>query len=97
MKTPLSIKRSDHLELEHGGSFEGQENVNKRFSLARRTLYSLIKTGMHGPNGLNPKMPYKMYQCCVMPKLLFGLESKCLHKKRHKRLNAFHLYTIWKL
>ena len=26
--------------------------------------YSLIKTGMHGSNGLNPKVSYKMYMVC---------------------------------
>ena len=29
-------------------------NMNKRISLARRTLYALIKTGVHGCNGINP-------------------------------------------
>ena len=90
-------ENSDHLGLIRGGSSEGQENVNKRISLARRTMYSLIKTGMHGSNGLNPKVSYKMYQCYVMPRLLFGLESIFLLKKHLKLLNDFHLDTLRKL
>ena len=31
------------------------DNIKKKISLARRTLYSLIKTDVHGSNGLNPK------------------------------------------
>ena len=97
-ETPMNEKEnSDHLGLIRGGSSEGHENVNKRISLARRTMYSLIKTGMHGSNGLNPKVSYKMYQCYVMPRLLFGLESIFLLKKHLKLLNDFHLDTLRKL
>ena len=77
-------ENSNHLRLVRGGISKGQENVNRRISLARRTLYSLIKTGMHGSNGLNPKVSYKMYQCYVMPRSLFGLESIFLLKKHLK-------------
>ena len=35
---------------------ENTINVDERLSLARRTLYSLIKTGFHGVNGLNPQI-----------------------------------------
>ena len=58
-ENPMNEKKnSDDLGLIRGGSSEGQENANKRISLARRTMYSLIKTGMHGSNGLNPKVSY---------------------------------------
>ena len=97
-ENPMNEKEIfDHLGLIRGGSSEGQENVNKRVSLARRTMYSLIKTGMHGSNGLNPKVSYKMYQCYVMPRLLVGLESIFLLKKHVKLLNDFHLDTLRKL
>ena len=36
-------------------------NIDYCLSLARRTLYSLINTGVHGSNGLNPRISYKMY------------------------------------
>ena len=97
-KTPMTVKEnSEHLGLVRGGSSEGQVNVIDRISLARRTLYSLIKSGMHGSNGLNPKVSYKMYQCYVMPRLLFGLESIFLLKKHFKLLNDFHVDTLRKL
>ena len=97
-ENPLNEKEnSDHLGLICGGSSEGQENVNKRISLARWTMYSLIKTRMHGSNGLNPKVSYKMYQCYVMPRLLFDLKSIFLLKKHLKLLNDFYLDTLRKL
>ena len=56
-----------------------------------------IKTGMHGSNGLNPKVSYKMYQCYVLPRLLFGLETIFLSKKHIKILTDFHMDTLRKL
>ena len=95
---PMNIKEtSEHLGLIRGGSSEGHDNVNNRISLARRMLYSLIKTGMHGSNGLNPKVSYKMYQCYVLPRLLFGLETIFLSKKHIKILTDFHMDTLRKL
>ena len=95
---PMNIKEtSEHLGLICGGSSEGHDNVNNRISLARRTLYSLIKTGMHGSNGLNPKVSYKMYHCYVLPRLLFGLETIFLSKKHIKMLTDFHMDTLRKL
>jgi hypothetical protein len=50
-------------------------NIEERIALARRTLYSLIKTGVHGTNGLNPRTSCKIYQVYVIPRLLYGLET----------------------
>ncbi|CAC5378822.1 unnamed protein product [Mytilus coruscus] len=50
-------------------------------SLARRTLYSLIKTGVHGTNGLNLRTSCKIYQVYVIPRLLYGLENLNLQYK----------------
>ena len=87
-ENPMNEKESSkHLGLIRGGLSEGQEHVKTRVSLARRTLYSLIKTGMHGSNGLNPKVSYKLNQCVVLPRLLFGLETIFLLKKHLKLLN----------
>ena len=35
---------------------ENMINVDERLSLARRTLYSLTNTGLHGSNRLNPQI-----------------------------------------
>ena len=43
-----------HLGLFRSEVNENTINIEDRLSLARRTLYSLISTGVHGSNGLNP-------------------------------------------
>ncbi|CAC5407968.1 unnamed protein product [Mytilus coruscus] len=67
---------------------------NIMISLARRTLYSLIKTGVHGTNGLNPRTSCKIYQVYVIPRLLYGLETLNLQNKDTVALCSFHLSTL---
>ena len=61
-----------------------------------QTLPKLV-TGMHGSNGLNPKVSFKLYQCYVIPRLLFGSESIFILKKHLKLLSDFHMDTLRKL
>ena len=50
-----------HLGLRRTTSEENKINVNDMSSLVRRTLYSQIKTGVHGTNGLNPRTSCKIF------------------------------------
>lgn len=79
-----------HLGLRRTTSEENKINVNDRISLARRTLCSLIKTGVHGTNGLNPRTSCKIYQVYVVPRLLYGLETLDLQYKDLTTLCRFH-------
>ena len=69
-------------------------NIEERISLARRTLYALINTGVHGSNGLNPRISYKIYQCYVIPRLLYGLEVLPLTQSQINILSKFHLDNL---
>ncbi|MES9903493.1 MAG: reverse transcriptase domain-containing protein [Sedimenticola sp.] len=79
-----------HLGLIRAASGESNLNISERISLARRTMYSLIKTGLHGTNGLNPKVSYRIYQAYVLPRLLFGLEVLQLTNPDLDSLKRFH-------
>ncbi len=79
-----------HLCLIRAASSESNLNISERISLARRTMYSLIKTGLHGTNGLNPKVSYRIYQAYVLPRLLFGLEVLQLTSANLDSLKRFH-------
>jgi hypothetical protein len=80
-----------HLGLIRTTSNETKINIEERIGLARRMLYSLIKSGIHGTNGLNPRTSYKIYQVYVIPRLLYGLETPHLHSKDLEMLTNFHL------
>ena len=45
-----------HLGLLRAEKVESTVNIVERISVARRTLYALIKTGVHGTSGLNPRI-----------------------------------------
>jgi hypothetical protein len=47
-----------HLGLTRSSSDENRINIEERIALARRTLYSLIKTGVHGTIGNVPNNRY---------------------------------------
>ena len=64
---PLSSSAT-HLGILRSESREKVINIEQRLSLSRRTLYALIN------KGLNPKVAFKIYQCCVISRLLYGLE-----------------------
>ena len=81
---------TEHLGILRSSKEENAINIQKRTSLARRTLYSLIKTGVHGCNGLNAKIAYKIYQVYVIPRLLYGLEVLLLNKGQLEELEKFH-------
>ena len=83
-----------HLGLTRAGKKESEMNIKDRISLARRTSYSLINTGLHGTNGLNPKTSYVIYRTYVIPRLLYGLEITSLNKTQIKELERYHLNTL---
>ena len=86
-------ERTTHLGLARTDKNDRQcaVNVADRISIARRTGYSLMKSGFHGSNGLNPKVSYRLYQTYVMPRMLYGLEILDLRKKDIKQLSDFHI------
>ena len=73
---------------------ENTLNIQKRMILARRTLYSLIKIGLHGCSGLNPKILFKIYQVYMIPRLLYELEVLLLNLKQPDQLEKFHLEIL---
>ena len=86
--------KTEHLGMIRSVKDENKLNIQKRTSLARRTLYSLIKTGLHGCNGLTAKISFKIYQVYVLPRLLYGLEVLSLSKKLLDELETFHLEVL---
>ena len=71
-----------------------RDENKQRTSLARQTLYSLIKTGAHRCNRLIAKISYNIYQAYVLPRLLYGLEVLSLSKKLLDEIENFHLETL---
>ena len=73
-----------------------KENVSK----AKRTLYSLMSSGLHGENGLDPDTSIHLMQTYFMQVLVYGLEV-VLPKQKHldtlERFNRKFLKLILSL
>ena len=87
--------KTEHLGLIISTKEGNILNIQKRMSLARRTLYSLTIPGLRGCNDLNQNMSFKIYQVYVIPRLLYGLEMFLLTLKQLDQPDKFHL-EIWK-
>ena len=80
-----------HLGISRAGKKESAINVNDIIRLARRTLYSLMNTGLHGVNGLSPETSYVIYRAYL---LLYGLEVLCLTQGQLDQLSRYHIQTL---
>jgi hypothetical protein len=49
--------------------------TEERISTARKTSYALMGAGLHGLNGLNPKVSIHIIRIYVIPRLIYGLET----------------------
>lgn len=86
------IDEVTHLRTIRSTKKEGTLNIEEhRITTARRTSYALMKNGVHGTNGLNPRTSYKIYQIYVLPRLLYNMEVVSLTKTQLKELEYFHL------
>ena len=51
-----------------------QSATKENIQQARRTLYSLMPSGLHGEHGLDPETAINLMQTYVLPVLIYGME-----------------------
>ncbi|CAG2217043.1 unnamed protein product [Mytilus edulis] len=81
-----------HLGIER--QEKNNPNVEKRISAARATMYSLLGAGLHGINGINPLLSYKLWRTYVIPRMLYGIEILNITKTDIQKLEAFQKKII---
>jgi hypothetical protein len=64
--------------------------TKQKVSLGRRTVYSLMGTGLHGTNGLDAKTSYRIYKTYVLPRVTYGLEVIHLKKDNINSLETMY-------
>lgn len=84
-------EKGTHLGIIRAVKNELTININERISCARKTLYSLMGTSLHGTNGLPPTQCLNMYKTYVLPRLLYGLESFVPQQKDLQLLENVHV------
>ncbi|CAC5381939.1 unnamed protein product [Mytilus coruscus] len=66
-----------------------KEVVNKRITTARKTVYSLMGAGLHGLNGVNPKVSVHLIKIYVIPRLLCGSDVISLSNTDIQKMELF--------
>ena len=70
------VQSATHLGLQRSSGYNDTvaDTVNQNITKARRTMYSLLSTGLHGKNGLDVETSLHLLKIYVLPVLLYGLE-----------------------
>ena len=66
-------------------------NIEENIKKARRTIYSLIPSGLHGNSGLDTETKTHLIKTYMIPVLLYGMEliMPTLNKTLLKELETF--------
>ena len=71
-----TVQSSTHLGIQRFSQYKDTvlDTVNENIKKARRTVYSLLSTCLHGENGLDPQTSLHIMKIFVLPVLLYGQE-----------------------
>ena len=61
-------------EAMHMGILNSADTQSHTTYRSRRTVYSLMGSGLHGENGLDPETSIHLLQTYVLPILVYGME-----------------------
>jgi hypothetical protein len=87
--------RVTHLGMERDIKSTTGATVEKNIQKAQRRVYSLMKPGLHGENGLDPVTCLHLMRVYVLPILLYALEI-CLPTGQHLMRLEIYLKKILK-
>ena len=88
------VEKTTHIGITRSSKNSTMTTVEENIKKARRTLYSLMSTGMHGENGLDPSTTIALFRVYVLPVLTYGLEVVIPKYKAFEVLDKFHRKTI---
>ena len=90
-------KAEIHLGITRTQDSKANSSVEARIKCGRRTAYALMGAGLHGLNGISPKVSIMIVDTYVLPAVLHGLDCLILSQQNYNALNKFHRYLIRKL
>ena len=94
-RTPLEMTEKEaHLGLLRTSEGKTTETVKNNITKARRALYALTSSGMHGLNGLHPTVSMKLWNAYILPHLTYGLEQAMCSKTDIELLEKFQRATF---
>ena len=85
------VEQATHIGLKIANTISNaaKANIENNINKARRAPYSLMSTGLHGNNGLDPETSLQLIKTCITPILLYGLELILPNKTLITKLERF--------
>ena len=85
------VEQATHIGLKIANTISNaaKANVENSINKARRAPYSLMSTGLHGNNGLDPESSLQLIKTYITPILLYGLELILPNKTLTTKLERF--------
>ncbi|XP_063436398.1 uncharacterized protein LOC134717834 [Mytilus trossulus] len=68
------VTKTPHIGIQRDATDSAGSTIEANLKKARRSLYSLMHTGLHGENGLDPISAISMLQTFIFPIMFYGLE-----------------------
>ena len=68
------VTQASHIGIQKSENCSAMTTVTENIRKARRALYSLMGTGLHGENGLDPETAMSMIRAFILSILNYGLE-----------------------
>lgn len=84
------VQNSSHIGIQKNEKNTMISTIEDNIKKSRRTLYSLMGTGMHGRNGLDPETIISLLKTYVLPILTYGLEILIPSGKPFDTLQLFY-------
>ena len=73
-KTMPITESTTHMGMLRTSTNQEMRNVETNIQKAKRVVYSLMGSGLHGENGQDPETVLSLLQTYVLPILFYGLE-----------------------
>ena len=84
-----NVTQTMHMGIMRSADTE-QSATKDNIQKARRTLYSLMSSGLHEENGLDPETAIHLMQTYVLPVLIYGMEVVLPKRKYIDMLDKFY-------
>ena len=68
------VTQASHIGIQKSENCSAKTIVTENIRKARRARYSLMGTGLHGKNDLDPETVMFMIRAFILPILTYGLE-----------------------
>ena len=68
------MENTSHIGIQKSRNNSAQLTVDENIKKSSRAMYSLIGTGLHGENGIDPETSISLLRTCILPILYYGLE-----------------------